>query len=439
MAWAKVFKTMQSKVSNSLSWRLWIAYLAAMSAIFGISAVAVFSVFHTSLQRDRNEHLQTLAQAAVPSLDRIKNKGTESLQKDLPWRSLFKKAQSLEWFDADGKLLARKGNDFPEFPLLKNSVPVRIHEGSPLIQKDENLTSVSIAVYADSEDRKTLNLEGYIRASESNQALASRLHQLQLGLKIGGITALILSSIAGGVLTIVVIRPVKKSYQHLRQFTADASHEISNPLTAIITTVQLMESHSDELPPDFVRKIATISSASDQIKRLVEDLRFLSQTDSHTHPSQLEYPTIPLDEILEDIADNFETQAYNKELGFEFHLSPDVSIKGDSHQLKRLFSNLLENAIKYTTSGGIVKVFLEKHKKFAVVRVEDSGVGIPQEYIPYIFQRFWRAENARSYDTNGLGLGLSIVQAIVKGHKGKIEVDSKVGVGSRFNVYLPLV
>ena len=439
MAWANVLKTMENKVSNSLSWRLWIAYIVAMSAIFGISAVAVYSVFHRSLQKDRNEHLQTLAQAAVPSLDRIKTKGNESLQRDLPWRSLFEKGQSLEWFDADGKLLAREGGDFPDIPLVKNSVPVRIHEGSPLIQKDGKLTSVSIAVYADSEDQKTLNLEGYIRASESNKALASRLDQLQLGLKIGGMTALILISIASGVLTIVVVRPIKKSYQHLRQFTADVSHEISNPLTAVITTVQLMESHSEELPADFVKKISTISSASEQIKHLMEDLRFLSQTDSQTRPSALEYPTIPLDEILEDIADNFETQAYNKELGFEFHLSPDVSIKGDSHQLKRLFSNLLENAIKYTTSGGIVKVFLEKHKKFAVVRVEDSGVGIPQEYIPYIFQRFWRAENARSYDKNGLGLGLSIVQAIVKGHKGKIEVDSKVGIGSRFNVYLPLV
>ena len=439
MAWAKVFKSMQSKVSNSLSWRLWIAYLAAMSAILGISAVAVYSVFHTSLQKDRNEHLQTLAQAAVPSLDTIRTKGAESLQKDLPWRSLFEKDQSLEWFDADGQLLAREGINFPDSPLVKNSVPVRIHEGSPLIQKHEKLISVSIAVYADSEDKKTLNLEGYIRASESNQALASRLDQLQLGLKIGGVTALILSSVASGLLTIVVIRPIKKSYQHLRQFTADSSHEISNPLTAIITTVQLMQSHSDELPTDFVRKIGTISSASDQIKRLVEDLRFLSQTDSHSRPSDLEYPTIPLDEILEDIADNFETQAYNKELGFEFHLSPDVSIKGDSHQLKRLFSNLLENSIKYTKSGGIVKIFLEKNKRFAVVRVEDSGVGIPKEYIPYIFQRFWRAENARDYDQNGLGLGLSIVQAIVQGHKGKIEVDSKVGVGSRFNVYLPLV
>ena len=439
MTWAKVFKTMQNKVSNSLSWRLWIAYLAAMSAIFGISAVAVYGVFHKSLQEDRNEHLQTLAQAAVPSLDTIRTKGAESLQKDLPWRSLFEKDQSLEWFNADGKLLAREGTDFPQRPLEKNSVPVRIHEGSPLIQEDGKLIFVSIAVYADSEDKKTLKLEGYIRASESNQALASRLDQLQLGLKIGGITALLLSSIAGGVLTIVVLRPIKKSYQHLRQFTADASHEISNPLTAIMTTVQLMQSHSEEFSPDLVRKVATISSASDQIKRLVEDLRFLSQTDSHARPSGLEYPTIPLDEILEDIADNFETQAYRKELGFEFHLSPDVSIKGDSHQLKRLFSNLLENAIKYTTNGGIVKVFLEKHKKFAVVRVEDSGVGIPQEYIPYIFQRFWRAESARSYDKNGLGLGLSIVQAIVKGHKGKIEVDSKVGVGSRFNVYLPLV
>ncbi len=199
-----------------------------------------------------------------------------------------------------------------------------------------------------------------------------------------------------------------------------------------------MQSHSEQLSADDVQKLTTISKASEQIRRLVEDLRFLSHTDAIVDTSQLDYPKVPLDEILLDLADTFETDAESKELNFEYHLPTGISIKGDIYQLKRLFTNLLDNAIKYSQTGGIIKLFLEKQKNFAVVRVEDTGIGIPQEYIPLIFQRFWRAETARVQAKEGLGLGLAITQAIVQRHLGKIIVNSKVGAGSSFHVYLPL-
>jgi two-component system, OmpR family, manganese sensing sensor histidine kinase len=438
MAWANVSRYVKTKVSSSLGWRLWLVYLTAMSIIFGIAASVAYSFFRIGLNQDQNARLQTLAQAAVPSLETIKAKGVKALDKDLPWRALFEQNQSLEWFDPDGKLLGREGKSFPNIPLAKAASITRLNEGSPQIEQKGDIRSVSIAVYTDSSDRKTLQLEGYIRASEPIKELASRLNHLQLGLEIGGVTVLILSGVSAVYLTSLAIQPTKKSFQHLKQFTADASHELRNPLTAILTATQLMQSHSEQLSQDDLRKLATISSATEQIQHIVEDLRFLSQTDVIVDSSIIEYSEVPLDEILQDLVDTFEMQAQDQALSFESHLSTDVSVKGDIHQLKRLFSNLLDNAMKYTNAGGVVKLILKKQQQFAVVVVEDTGMGIPEEYHPFIFQRFWRADNVRTQQRHGLGLGLAICQAIVQRHLGKIKVYSKLGTGSCFQVYLPL-
>lgn len=433
-----VSRYIQRKISKSIGWRLWLAYLSAMSVIFGVSALAVYSFLSAGLRQDQNERLQTLAQAAVPSLETIKTRGIKILDKDLPWRSLFEQNQSLEWFDADGQIIAREGRFFPNYPLAKTASVTRLNEGSPLVEEKGDIRSVSIAVYSDSWDKKTLHLVGYIRASESTQELASRLNQLQLGLEIGGVSVLILSSVSGVFLISLATQPVKESYQHLKHFTADASHELRNPLTVILTSVELMQNHTELFSQDDVRKLATISSATQQIRRIVEDLRFLSQTDTMADSGFIEYSAIPLDEVLQDLADSFETQAESKKLSFESNIATGIAVKGDTHQLKRLFANLLENAIKYTNSGGRVKLFLEKHKQFAVVRVEDTGIGIPEEYLSLIFQRFWRADKARVQEREGLGLGLAIAEAIVQRHLGKIKVNSTEGMGSTFQVYLPL-
>jgi two-component system, OmpR family, manganese sensing sensor histidine kinase len=438
MTWTTVSRYIQSKISKSLSWRIWLAYLTAMSVIFGISATSMYYFFRADLLKDQDERLQTLAQAAVPSLQTIKTKGTKDLNKDLPWRNLFDSHHSLEWFGPDGKLIAREGNSFPNFPLAKSASTNRLNEGSPLVEQHGDIRSVSIAVYTDGLDKRILQLEGYIRVNESTEEFDKRMSQLQLGLEVGGVIVLTLSSVSSMFLTLLVIQPIKQSFQNLKQFTADASHELRNPLTVIMTTVELMESHSEQFSADDVRKLKTVSGATTQIRHIVDDLRFLSQTDTIVDPVVLEYPKVPLDEILQDLVDTFETDAQNKQLSFESYLSTGVHVKGDTHQLKRLFSNLLENALKYSKTGGIVKLFLEKHKLFAVVRVEDTGIGIPQEYIPLVFQRFWRAETARIQAKEGLGLGLAIAQAIVQRHLGKITVNSQVGVGSCFQVHLPL-
>jgi len=181
-----------------------------------------------------------------------------------------------------------------------------------------------------------------------------------------------------------------------------------------------------------------IANATDQITRLVEDLRFLIQTDAEANQAYLRYSSVSLNDVLQDLSERFHPQAANKDIRFEPHLLEILSVKGDNHQLSRLFANLIENSIKYTQSGGKVAVFLERQKRYALIRVEDTGVGIPKEQLPYVFKQFWRSDHVRSQQ-DGLGLGLAIAQAIVHQHGGEIKVKSEVGAGSSFHVYLPLI
>jgi two-component system, OmpR family, manganese sensing sensor histidine kinase len=418
--------------------RLLLAYLIAMSAIFGTSATAVYIFFTRSLNQQLNEHLQTLGQTAIPSLTTVKNSEFGSFDQNLPWRGLLKQDQGLEWFDTNGKLLAKEGTTFPHVPLVKTFLVSQLNENAKVYQQQSQVRSLSIAVYAKDLDQKTLRLEGYVRASQSTEQLEWKLKQLLLGLEIGGVTALILSTISGIGLVWLALEPLKQSLLHSKQFSADAAHELRSPLTAISTAVEIMQTYPQQLSSQEAKKLNIIASATDQILRLVEDLRFLTQTDVVMEGSSIEHSPICLNELLEDLKERFVQQAQTRELHFKAHLLAEPYVKGDVYQLVRLFSNLLENAFKYTAAGGRVALFLEQSKRFAVVRVEDTGVGIPQEYLPLIFNRFWRSDKARSQHKDGLGLGLAIAQTIVQRHKGEIKVTSQVGVGTSFQVYLPL-
>ena len=422
---------------QSLRWRLLLIYLIAMTGIFGASAAALYIFFSRSVHQQLNEQLLSLVQAAVPTLDTVKTKGGQSLNKDLPWRNLFSsRQQSLEWFDANGNLLAREGTIFSQFPLIKKISSFQLGEGSPVFQKEDGVITVTIAIYSDTSEQKTLQLAGYIRGSESTQELETALNHLRLGLAIGGIIALILITLSDFYLTQKTLEPLKQNFQQLKQFTADVSHELRNPLTRIGIATDIMLSRREEMKPSEVKKLDMIDGAVTQMRRLLEDLLFLARTETASNPGAKS--TIALDELLRDLQERFEPQAETKGISFQAQLPSGLSIKGNADQLSRLFSNLLENALKYTEAGGNITLSVNQGKGSTVVSVKDTGIGIPHEYLPFVFQRFWRSDQSRAQQQEGSGLGLAISEAIAQQHGGKIDVHSKVGVGTCFRVTLPL-
>lgn len=428
--WVTASNRTSKQMFQLLRLRLLLSYLTVMAVILAISGAAVYAFFTHSLDQQLNNRLLTLAQAAVPSLETVENKGLQSLNQELPWRELFKRNQSLEWFNAEGKLLAKEGTIFSNLPLNK---------AFQVIQQQGQVRSISIAVYAGSPNQKTLQLEGYIRASEATKEEEVIVNKLGLGLGLGGTVALVFSGIGGIWLTEQALAPIEQSFGRLKQFTADASHELRSPLTAINTAVEVMQSHPERIHSLDAKKLVAIASATTQLTRLAEELLFLARTDAAEEPVARQWTSVRLDEVLQNVVKLLSPQAQAKGITVRSNLLTGIYVKGEAAQLIRLFSNLLENAIKYTQTGGSAVFSMTKHKQFVVVRVEDTGMGIAPKNLPFIFERFWRSDRARSRRIEGSGLGLAIAQAIATQHGGKITVSSQVGVGSCFQVYLPMV
>ncbi|MFB2836445.1 sensor histidine kinase [Floridanema evergladense] len=433
---------------QKLHWRLLLSYLTVMVAILGTSTVAIYEFFAHSLYQQTDQRLIILAQAAAHNFTETKEQYQQE-QKiyeadkyphpqvfrrldgdgdlDISWHNLREPDQGVEWFDAEAKLLGNAGT------VLPNSSP---HPGFETINNGQ-IRAVTIAAY--SKDKGKQKLEGYVRTSETTQEVEVVLIKLRWGLGLGSIFALTMTGIGGLWLTRQSLKPIIQSFQQLKQFTADASHELRSPLTAIKTSVDVMRNHPERIHPADEKKLAAIASATQQMSSLVEDLLLLTRMDAQTATINQQLIPIPLDEILSDLVDFLELQAEEKEITLKSHLLTGVFVKGDATKLTRLFANLIENALQYTPKGGTVTIFMKRLDRSVIVSVEDTGIGIAAENLPFVFDRFWRADKARTRREGGLGMGLAIAQAIAKHHHGEITVTSQLGVGSCFRVRLPVI
>lgn len=218
-----------------------------------------------------------------------------------------------------------------------------------------------------------------------------------------------------------------------RRFLADVGHELRTPLTVIKGNIDLMK-RMKELDKESVE---SIESEVERMTRLVGDLLLLSQAESGKLPLHLQL--IELDTLLIEVLGQMRVIAKDK-VTLQLGEMDQVQVCADKDKLRQVFVNLVQNAIHYTPRGGKVVVSLRKSDHQALVSVTDNGPGISPQDLPYIFERFYRGEKARtrSKDGKGFGLGLSIAYWIVKNHDGSIEVDSKPGEGTTFRVYLPM-
>jgi two-component system, OmpR family, manganese sensing sensor histidine kinase len=170
--------------------------------------------------------------------------------------------------------------------------------------------------------------------------------------------------------------------------------------------------------------------------KLTENLLLLSRSDYLT---KLQTKVISLSLTLSDLIQLNKSQIEEKKLIYQQELEADLFVLGDEMLLKQLFNNLLQNAIYYTAVGGKITLEAQKNKQnYIIVKVKDTGIGIAPEHLDKIFERFWRVDKSRSYQTGKAGLGLAIVQDIIQLHKGKIFVESQLGIGSCFIVHLPV-
>jgi signal transduction histidine kinase len=220
------------------------------------------------------------------------------------------------------------------------------------------------------------------------------------------------------------------------QFIADVSHELRTPLTILRGGIEVAiegERSADEYRQALSEALVEVQ----HLVRISENLLFLSRGTSGRVTMSLS--RVDLRRFTESTVAEFESAAAEKGLGLTFSSPvPRADILADTNRLKEVLHNLLENAIRYTEKGSVA-VRVETADDRAVIVVEDTGVGIDAQDMPYVFDRFFRSDRARRAYRGGSGLGLSIVRWIVEAHEGRVRVESKLGLGSRFFVTLPLV
>lgn len=455
MAWVIGSTKLYNVMFKTLHWRLLFSHVGVMVGILGTSTVAIYEFFSYSLYQKLDRQLVILADAAVHALPAVKaNRAVIHSEPqriadndgdlDIPWQDLREVRQSIEWFNADHQLLGKAGKHFPSLPLMA--------EDFHILQQNK-IRTLTIPVYPPKSAKNPpgtnnkIRCDGYIRVSESTENIEEELNRLVWGLGWGGLIALTLGGVGSWWLTRQSLQPIERGFQRLQQFTADASHELRSPITVVKTSIEVIQSHPERIHAADVKKLAAIASATNQMTHLVEDLLLLARTDADPTLSAVKLIPIGIDEILEDLIDWLSPTAQAKGITFKCYLPNGVFVKADVAQLKRLFSNLLENALQYTLPKGTVTVSIFRLDWFVVTRVEDTGIGIAPECTQLVFDRFWRADQARTacggasltHREKGSGLGLAIAQAIAQRHGGEISVTSQVGIGSCFEVRLPVV
>jgi OmpR-family two-component system manganese-sensing sensor histidine kinase len=372
----------------------------------------------------------------------------------------------LEWFSPEGTLL---GSTFSE-PL---NIPLQLHPARKTIRtvKEDLLRQVTQKIEIDGR------VIGYLRVSHPWFEVTKPIRQLIVDLSAATIVMVGCVAGIGWWLSGIAIQPVRDSYQSLKQFTADASHELRNPIATIQTNVQMALAYPDAEPQLLQRQLQAIERLTRRLGRLVNDLLFLARSDSGM--LQTEEQSLPLDALLIEAIEEQRVVAEQRGIylslriiepeGNGLNLGEDVfATKGDWDGLARLFTNLISNALEYaspaweeenslsssldTAKEVAVEVELQRKSRDRVpglqIEVRDTGAGIPESALPHLFDRFYRVDPSRARalevalrhfdaDSLGTGLGLAIARAIVEHHRGQIAVSSILNQGTTFSVWLP--
>lgn len=233
-----------------------------------------------------------------------------------------------------------------------------------------------------------------------------------------------------------MIDRIEKGFNQVKKFTFDVSHELRTPLTILQGELEIAL-HSRKTPEEYEDVIVSALEEVGRLSSVVETLLELSRAE--TGQIELHFQNENISKIAQDVAEDIGIIAETKKIKIESKIVSELVLPIDPPRIHQALLNLLENSVKYTPEYGKILLQVLKKNGFAEIIVEDNGIGIPAEEIPYIFDRMYRVDKARTSNIKGTGLGLSIVKWIVEAHNGTINVESEVNKFSRFTIKLPLI
>ena len=445
--------------------RLALWYTAVTAVLLLLFAIGVyFYVRNTLVERidDTLKHVVEVVDRSLVIQPLAETKGRYGVNVDASFSqnadNLEDDRIDLEWFNPSKELLWSTFEQPIDYPLHVNRSGETVYLNGDRIFRQ-------IVQKVELEQR----VLGYLRVSHPWFEVTKPIEQLTRDLVIG-ISLMILS--VGGIgwfLSGIAIEPIEVSYSSLKQFTADASHELRNPIATIQTNVQMALAYPEAEPQLQQRQLQIIERLTQKLGRLVNDLLFLARADSGM--VQLDWQAVPLDALLIDVIEEQRIAATQKGLFLSLRIvEPKIigaeneedifTVRGDWDYLSRLFTNLIANAIEHTDKTESTEASVEielaqiepaikkmrvretNHDFMLQVKVKDNGRGIPAADLPNIFDRFYRADPARSAQRQieshtGAGLGLAIAKTIVETHQGQISVASVLKQGTTFTVTLP--
>jgi signal transduction histidine kinase len=269
-----------------------------------------------------------------------------------------------------------------------------------------------------------------LQVARSLEPEEEALDHLLAVLLIGGAAAIVVAAIGGWFLAGKALTPVQQAFERQNVFVADASHELRTPLAVIRANAEFIQEREPAS-----EEASEIVSETDRLSALVDALLAVARGDQNGGVS---FDELDLGAVVEGSAASMRSLAAERGIALDVSAAPELRIRGSREQLRQLVVILVDNALRYTREGGRVEVDVARRDGSAVMAVTDTGIGIPSDALTHVFERFYRADEARTRDSGGAGLGLAIAQKLVDEHGGRIAAESTPGEGSTFTVTLPL-
>jgi signal transduction histidine kinase len=252
------------------------------------------------------------------------------------------------------------------------------------------------------------------------------------GVAVGGLLTLL----AGFYLAQRALVPIRESWEKQQQFVADASHELRTPLAVIQANTELLLRHPDHSIEEESGYISTILKESKRINKLITSLLTFARSDSNQ--MEIQAKPVAIDLLINECVQQFAPLMNIKQIDIKLDLEKELEMHADEERIHQLLVILMDNALKYTPEQGVISISANKSAHSVNLNIEDTGVGIPESDLPFIFERFFRGDKIRSRTDGSMGLGLSIAHWIVDRHGGKIRAESKLGKGTRMSIQFPL-
>jgi two-component system, OmpR family, sensor histidine kinase CiaH len=418
---------------ESLRWRLTAWYVLAFATVFTVVGLVVFGWVRHRLLVDVDNAVRQVSDSVRVA---VAEEG-DPASSEAHVRSLLAKSNLSGSADVFVLLLAPDGaivadpSDIPTTGLPSKAAVdrarVRGEDWRSLSIDGLPLQLRTVAVYE--TDGKLI---GFVQAGKSVQESDASLRTLAIVMAAGGAAGLVLATAGGLFVAGIAIRPVRRGFERQREFVADASHELRTPLAVIRTNAETIAAArpADEAALD-------IAAEASYMTRLLDDLLLLARSDHggiNMEPRQVDLA--PLMQEVGRVASSIAEQA---NLSLRTDAAGPLLVEADPERCRELLFILLDNAIKYTPAGGQVTLSAASEGDDAVIRVADTGIGVPPEHVPRLFDRFYRVDKARSRAVGGAGLGLSIAHEIVDAHGGAIAIDSIPGTGTTVTVRMKRV